>query len=364
MHNNVFVGARDAKKLFFLLFLQKVKNVIQWKRGSSLNNLDRVTLMRHDLDELRDSERQLDALIETMKEASKRQNEARYAYVTCHDLHNIDMYKEQMIMVVKAPPESQLILLDGENPSDPPPVVLKSEKEEIDIFFCPDPSSGNSGLHPAAPDSSDDENCDDEPKPSTSSSSVRRSTSSKKHSLGSAQRNLSKAFDDMAPRASTNGTNGTTTTTTSTSKSNLFNAFNATVEREPKVAVEEQDDDEEDDDDDEEDEEEPSTEEDDIAKPFRRSAINTQKDLTLLNEPSDETEQSEIKKDVKLSIFSPQKSQCGSAQKWESLDIESFSPSFFLGHSDDRFFPLEPDAEYNFMLSDSEGIADLFDYKI
>lgn len=305
--------------------------------------------MRHDLDELRDNERELDALIETMKEASKRQNEARYAYVTCHDLHNIDMYKDQMIMVVKAPPESQLILLDGENPSDPPPVVLKSEKEEIDIFFCPDPSSGNSGLHPAAPDSSDEENAVDDdnndetttnPKPSTST--VRRSTSSKKHSLGSAQRNLSKAFDEMAPRSST-------------SKSNLFNTFNATVEREPKI--------EEEDDDDEDEEEEPSTEEDDIAKPFRRSAINTQKDL-LLNEPSDEAEQSEIKKDVKLSIFSPQKSQCGSAQKWESLDIDSFSPSFFLGASDDRFFPLEPEAEYNFMLSDTEGIADLFDYKI
>ncbi|KAG5670869.1 hypothetical protein PVAND_001102 [Polypedilum vanderplanki] len=323
---------------------KKVKNVIQWKRGSSLNNLDRVTLMRHDLDELRDNERHLDALIETMKESSKRQNEARYAYVTCHDLHNIDMYKEQMIMVVKAPPESQLILLDGENPSDPPPVVLKSEKEEIDIFFCPDPTSGNSGLHPAAPDSSDDENNDDDDtKPSTS---IRRSTSSKKQrSLGSAQRNLSKAFDEMAPK--TSNSNGTT----STSKNNLFNAFNATVEREPKVEVEDYEDN-------------ASTEEDELAKPFRRSAINTQKDLMLLNEPSDEIEQSEIKKDVKFSIFSPQKSQCGSAQKWESLDIESFSPSFFLGPSDDRFFPLEPDAEYNFMLSDTEGIADLFDYKI
>jgi hypothetical protein len=325
-----------------LSLLQKVKNVIQWKRGSSLNNLDRVTAMRQDLDELRESERQLDALIETMKEASKRQNEARYSYVTCNDLHNIDMYKDQMIMVVKAPPESQLILLDGENPSDPPPVVLKSEKDEIDIFFCPDPTSGNGGLHPAAPDSSDESDS----KPSTST--VRRSTSSssKKRSLGSAQRNLSKAFDDIAPRAGSSSTS-----TPSTSRSNLFNAFNATVEREGKVEVDEE-------------ESTASTEDDDIAKPFRRSAINTQKDLMLLNEPSDETEQSEIKKDVKLSIFSPQKSQCGSAQKWESLDIESFSPSFFLGPADDRFFPLEPDAEYNFMLSDSEGIADLFDYKI
>ncbi|XP_070502858.1 transcription factor E2F5-like [Chironomus tepperi] len=320
---------------------KKVKNVIQWKRGNSFNNLDRVTLMRHDLDELKENERQLDSLIDTMKEASKRQNEARYAYVTCHDLHNIEMYKEQMIMVVKAPSESQLILMDG----DPPPVVLKSEKDEIDIFFCPDPSSGNSGLHPAAPDDSDD----DLPKSSTHNrrSTSTTSTSAKKRNLGSAQRNLSKAFDDMS-------SNKTNNNSCSTSKNNLFNSFNATVEREVKH----------------EPFDEPSsnndTEEDDIPKAFRTSAIKTQKDLMLNNdEPTEESEQSsEIKKDVKLSIFSPQKSQCGSAQKWEMPDIGSFSPSFFLGSSDDRFFPLEPDAEYNFLLSDTEGIADLFDYKI
>lgn len=333
------------------LFLQKVKNVIQWKRGSSLNNLDRVTLMMHDLDELRDNERQLDALIDNMKEASKRQNEARYAYVTCNDLHNIDMYKDQMIMVVKAPSESQLILMDG----DPPPVVLKSEKEEIDIFFCPDPSSGNGKLHPAAaPDTTDDDDNDDDEdtlKPSTST--ARRS---KKCNLGSAQRNLSKAFDDMStPRSST-------------SKSNLFNAFNATVKREVKVKREVVETEEDNDDQFDEPSSNDTEEDDEIAKPFRRSAIKTQtKDLMLLNEPSTEdNDQSEIKKDVKLSIFSPQKSsQSGSAQKWEFPEIESFSPNFFLGASDDhRFFPLEPDAEYNFMLSADEGIADLFDYKI
>jgi E2F transcription factor CC-MB domain len=298
--------------------------------------------MRHDLDELKENERQLDALINTMKEASKRQSEARHAYVTCHDLHNIDMYKDQMIMVVKAPSESQLILMDG----DPPPIVLKSEKDEIDIFFCPDPTSGGGGgLHPAAPDTSDD---DELPKASTSSS-ARRSTSAKKlRNLGSAQRNLSKAFDEMAPRSAA-------------AKSNLFNAFNATVKREPSTE----------DDDDEEEVAQSSnndTEDDDLAKPFRTSAIKTQKDLMLINEPTEETDQQQqqmgIKKDVKLSIFSPQKSQCGSAQKWDLPEIESFSPSFFMGPSDDRFFPLEPDAEYNFLLADSEGIADLFDYKI
>lgn len=319
-----------------------MKNVIQWKRGSSFNNLDRVTFMRHDLEELKENERQLDSLIETMKEASKRQNEARYAYVTCHDLHNIDMYKDQMIMVVKAPSESQLILMDG----DPPPVVLKSEKDEIDIFFCPDPSSGNSGLHPAAPDDSSD---DEMPKSATLD---RHSTSSnKKRSLGSAQRNLSKAFDEMSSLR--NSCNTTGEATSSTSKTNLFNSFNATVEREVKQEPFESSSNNE------------TEEEDLIPTPFKASAIKTQKDLMLNHdEQSEEPDQLEIKKDVKLSIFSPQKSQPGSAQKWDISELGSFSPSFLFGSSDDRFFPLEPEAEYNFMLSDSEGIADLFDYKI
>lgn len=240
-----------------------------------------------------------------------------------------------------APPESQLILMDG----DPPPVVLKSEKDEIDIFFCPDPSSGSTGLHPAAPDSSEDEtNTALKPSTSSSATATRRSTSSKKRGVfGTAQRNLSKAFDDVPC------TNGTSPPPATAVKSNLFGAFNATVEREPKTL--------------DEFEEEPSTEEEDIPKPFRASAINAQKDLMLLN-GAEEGDQLGINSDVKLSLFSPQKSQCGSAQKWELPDIGSFSPSFLLGPSDDRFFQLEPDADYNFSLADTEGIADLFDYKI
>lgn len=221
---------------------------------------------------------------------------------------------------------------------DPPPVVLKSEKDEIDVFFCPDPTSGSTGLHPAAVDTSEDENIS-----ALKLSATRRSTSSKKRAgLGTAQRNLSKAFDDVPC------SNGTATATTV--KSNLFGTFNATVEREPKTL--------------DEFEEEPSTEEEDIPKPFRTSAINTQKDLMLLNGESEEGDQLGMNSDVKLSLFSPQKSQCGSAQKWELPDIGSFSPSFLLGPSDDRFFQLEPDADYNFSLADTEGIADLFDYKI
>lgn len=253
-----------------------------------------------------------------------------------------------------APPESQLILMDG----DPPPVVLKSEKEEIDIFFCPDPSSGQGGLHAAAPDSSDDEvPSSSTVKPSTSSSTTR----SKKRTFGSASRNLSKAFDDVP--CDEDGV-AITNNNVNKARSNLFGTFNASIKRESKALDNEEEEEEE------VEEEETTTEEEDIPKPFRASAINTQKDLMLLNGAvngsngigSEDSDQ--LANDVKLALFSPLKSQCGSAQKWEIPDIGSFSPSFLLGSSDDRFFQLEPDADYNFSLNDSEGIADLFDYKI
>lgn len=294
--------------------------------------------MRNDLDEQKENERQLDNLIEKIKNSSKRLNDSKQAYVTSQDLHNIDIYNEQMIMVVKAPPESQLILMDG----DPPPVVLKSEKDEIDIFFCPDPSAG--GLQPAAASldtDSDDEDARPHRKASMSASAKKR------RNLGSAQRNLSKAFEEMVePR-------------TAKTKSNLFKAFNATVTREPRSGSLKSSEDTEDD--------------EDILKSsqnsFKSTTITT-KDLMLLNEPStDELEPSfGIKKDVKLSLFSPQKNLQNGGSSWTEMpEMPNFSPSFLFSHSDDvatGFFPLEPDAEYNFLLEENEGIMDLFDYKI
>lgn len=292
--------------------------------------------MRNDLDELKENELQLDSLIEKIMISSKRHHESKQAYVTSQDLHNLDMYKEQVIMVVKAPPESQLILMDG----DPPPLVLKSEKDEIDIFFCPDPSSG--GLQQATAsletDSDDDE-------PSTSTRPHRKAASAsanKRRGLGSAQRNLSKAFDEMVPEPRN-----------AKSKSNLLKAFNAIVTRESSDESAQTNEDTE-----EEDEILAST------KSFKSTAITT-KDLMLVNDPGDEP--FDIKKDVKLSLFSPQKNlQENGDGGW--TEMGSFSPTFNFSQSDDPsagiFLPLEPEAEYNFLLEESEGIMDLFDYKI
>lgn len=310
-----------------------------------MSNLDRISLMRNDLDELKENERQLDNLIEKIKVISKRQSECKQAYVTCQDLHNIDMYNDQVIMVVKAPPETQLILMDG----NPPPVVLKSEKDEIDIFFCPDPSAG--GLQAASATLNSSESDDEEP--STSTRQHRKaasSTASKRKTVGSAQRNLLKAFDDMGSE-----------TRATKSKSNLFSQFNATVCRESS-------------DDGVNTNEDTGEEDEDITtttKPLKPTTITT-KDLMLLNDPSSEELEPSfgIKKDVKLSLFSPQKTlQMNGGSAWTEAipDMNSYSPGYSFSHSDDPvggFFPLEPDAGYNFLLADTEGIMDLFDYNI
>lgn len=284
-----------------------------------MNNLDRISTMRNDLDALKENELQLDQLIENLKEASKRQSENKLAYVTSQDLHDIDIYTDQMIMVVKAPPESQLILMDG----DPPPIVLKSEKEEIDIFFCPDPSAGG-GLQPAV-------TSEDEETPRPHRKALSQKSSEKRRNLGSAQRNLSKAFEEMIPKKA---------------KSKLFAQFNATVSRESSdegVNTEQDEDDGE------------------VAASTFKSTTITTKDLMLLSDSTDAPSTSfGLKKDVKLSLFSPQKN-------WtEMAEMPNLSPNFPFSHSDDTaaFFPLEPEAEYNFLLADSEGIMDLFDYNI
>lgn len=308
----------------FFKYLQKVKNIIQWKRGSSLN-FDRISVMRHDLDELKENERELDLLIENLKEISKKDIDNKLSYVTCPDLHNINMYADQMIMVVKAPPESQLILMDG----DPPPIVLKSEKDEIDIFFCPD-STFTGGLHPAvaSQDSTDSES-------ETSVRKHRKSLSASAHkrrNMGSAQRNLSKAFEEMAPKDRK-------------SRSKLFNEFNATVCQDSSND---------------------SINDEDLAT----TTSSNNKDLMIDDQTTNLEPAFNIQKDVKLPFFSPQKTHQSEAvpgASWSEIAVSGLSPNSFSFSNDDPisgFYPIEPEVEYDYLLADSEGIMDLFDFPI
>ncbi|KFW78594.1 Transcription factor E2F1, partial [Manacus vitellinus] len=61
------------------------------------------------------------------------------AYVTCQDLRSIVDPSEQMVMVIKAPPETQLQVSD---PAEAFQVSMRSTQGPIDVFLCPEDSSG------------------------------------------------------------------------------------------------------------------------------------------------------------------------------------------------------------------------------
>lgn len=120
---------------------KKSKNNIQWKLGNSLCNIEKNNRIQRDRYRLEQKENQLDRMIVEMRSTTETDMQAnKHAYVTCQDLNSIDLFKEQIIVVIKAPPEAKLVLPDVQQPRE---IFLKSEKGEIDVFLCPE-SSENS----------------------------------------------------------------------------------------------------------------------------------------------------------------------------------------------------------------------------
>lgn len=120
---------------------KKSKNNIQWKYGNSLCNIEKNNRIQRDRYLLEQKENMLDRMIvEMRKTTADDMQTTKHAYVTCQDLNSIDMFKEQIIVVIKAPPEAKLVLPDVQQPRE---IFLKSEKGEIDVFLCPE-SSENS----------------------------------------------------------------------------------------------------------------------------------------------------------------------------------------------------------------------------
>ncbi|XP_011170971.1 transcription factor E2F2 isoform X1 [Solenopsis invicta] len=121
---------------------KKSKNNIQWKGGQLPNNRNDIANLKREVADLEAKENTLDQLIHG---AAKNLREftcadRQYAYVTYHDLRSVSMYKDQVIMAVKAPTESSLHV--------PHPIDnlgqqklqmhMKSEHGEIDVFLCPE----------------------------------------------------------------------------------------------------------------------------------------------------------------------------------------------------------------------------------
>lgn len=120
---------------------KKSKNNIQWKLGNSLCNIEKNDRIQRDRYLLEQKENLLDRMIVEMRSTTEMDMQTnKHAYVTCQDLNSIDMFKEQIIVVIKAPPEAKLVLPDVQPPRE---IFLKSEKGEIDVFLCPE-SSENS----------------------------------------------------------------------------------------------------------------------------------------------------------------------------------------------------------------------------
>lgn len=152
---------------------KKSKNNIQWKLGNSLCNIEKNDRIQRDRYLLEQKENLLDRLIVEMRSTTETDMQAnKHAYVTCQDLNSIDLFKEQIIVVIKAPPEAKLVvsvfcrrcgsgfraLLSGDfifqlpDVQQPREIFLKSEKGEIDVFLCPESSenSPNGGFSSAS----------------------------------------------------------------------------------------------------------------------------------------------------------------------------------------------------------------------
>lgn len=91
---------------------KKSKNNIQWKCGHSFVSDERSRQMQLESDRLEQKENVLDDLIGQIRQAlgGGQIHNNRHAYVTHHDLKSIDIFKDENVMVIKAPPEAKLVV--------------------------------------------------------------------------------------------------------------------------------------------------------------------------------------------------------------------------------------------------------------
>lgn len=119
---------------------KKSKNNIQWKLGNSLCNIEKNNRIQRDRYLLEQKENMLDRMIVELRSTTETDMQSnKHAYVTCQDLNSNDLFKEQIIVVIKAPPEAKLVLPDANETE----IFLKSEKGEIGVFLCPEPSENS-----------------------------------------------------------------------------------------------------------------------------------------------------------------------------------------------------------------------------
>lgn len=87
---------------------KKSKNKIQWNKERNIFSGPGIKI--NELVKLREKENMLDHFIGEMKDQIDKQIERKHSYVTCQDLNAIDSFKDQLVMTIRAPPETKLMV--------------------------------------------------------------------------------------------------------------------------------------------------------------------------------------------------------------------------------------------------------------
>nr|XP_020468128.1 transcription factor E2F1 [Monopterus albus] len=171
------------------LISKKSKNNIQWLG----NRIDAELVSRHkdlqkEVCDLTEAEEQLDELISKctlqLRLLTEDPQNKKLGYVRCQDLKKSFDSPDQLVMVIRAPPETQMQVAE---PSEGYQVSLKSTRGPIDVFLCPEDSSGIcspvSGSSPSKPNT--DPSLVSPPTQSTDQSQSRTSTTALEVGLSS-----------------------------------------------------------------------------------------------------------------------------------------------------------------------------------
>ncbi|ALC45657.1 E2f, partial [Drosophila busckii] len=132
---------------------KKSKNNIQWRGGQSLVSSERSRDIEAENERLEQHENELNMLLDQMRAqlagiSQEVDNMGNMAYVTQNDLLNVDLFKDQIVILIKAPPEAKLVL---PNTSLPREIYVKAENSgEINVFLCHDNSPENSPIAPGS----------------------------------------------------------------------------------------------------------------------------------------------------------------------------------------------------------------------
>ncbi|XP_008846814.1 transcription factor E2F2 isoform X1 [Nannospalax galili] len=125
------------------LIRKKSKNNIQWVGRGLFEDPSRPAKQQQlgqELKELMNTEKTLDQLIQSCSMTFKRLTEdkanKKLAYVTYQDIRAVGNFKDQTVIVVKAPPQTRLEVPD--RAEENLQIYLKSTQGPIEVYLCPE----------------------------------------------------------------------------------------------------------------------------------------------------------------------------------------------------------------------------------